>query len=110
PIAKTWWQSQGRSFLTEQVEYETVAPLLRELPQASKRKVGELRMARLDQLVAPVAGKSDKKGSFQVAKNTRKETGKGVVLDWTTVTSQSTYSFASGQTYLISGYVTISSA
>ncbi|HYV26896.1 MAG TPA: hypothetical protein VFA77_05155, partial [Candidatus Eisenbacteria bacterium] len=110
PIAKTWWQAEGRTFLTEQVEHEAIAPLLRDLPQASNRKVGELRMARLEQLIAPVAGKSQKAGSFQVAKNTRSAREKGVVIDWRTVTNASTYTFASGQTYLVTNSVTISSS
>ncbi|MEK7678301.1 MAG: hypothetical protein AAB676_20920 [Verrucomicrobiota bacterium] len=109
-VAKTWLEAAGRTFLMEQVEYGVIKKLLEKPRQASIQPGRPEQVAKLEALLPEVPKKpSERRGVIQVASSGKSLPEKGVVIDWQTVVSQSSFTFASGVTYLIVGSVSISS-
>jgi hypothetical protein len=111
PVFKQWLETEGRRVLIEQVpflEFKTRAQSLPPYEGASMDRSGKAtrRLASTTrQLPAPPQGKA-KPGPMELA--SLAAPAKGVLLDYTTVgSSGNNYVFAGGNTYYISGPVSL---
>jgi hypothetical protein len=125
PVGKSWLTIDGRSFLVEAVEYNSVKPLLATLPgvaaiQRNWRKNGALaklgpRKANTKAELAKLFSKApDRKRATLAAGRMRMAKANlgaepGVVLDYVSVSTASynNYVLASDTTYYVSGAMTL---
>jgi hypothetical protein len=120
PTYKSWLKLNGLTFLLEQIPYEQVAPQLEQLPPMTGRlNVSSTNLLAANSLLNRIpagllsppapggqAGAS-KMRKLEMAR-TEGEPARGLVLDYNLLDSdQGDFTFASGQTYFISGWVNI---
>lgn len=110
-VSKAWVSVENRQFLLEQVPVMALANELQALPQAASVKVNlpsPLHIVSTKRLLPPQhLAKAGHAPSFMTKATLP---GKGLVLDYITMTSQTNYIFRGDTTYYISGTVNLSGA
>jgi hypothetical protein len=121
PTYKSWMHLQGRTFLVEEVSYQRLATQLQQLPTTSRLDTADTNLLAANsilgrvspqRLLPPEVSKSEignrKSEMIQLARADVFQKP-GVVLDYEAVDSEDSYTFQSGETYYVSGPVTITS-
>lgn len=110
PVAKEWTQLEGRTFLIERIEWQKIKVPIAQLPKNQQASLSsplnfDLLASRGDVLPHLIA--SDKPAKpLRLALNV--PPAEGYVLDYILVSSSSVVTFERGQTYYITGPVTLS--
>jgi hypothetical protein len=109
-VEKQWSELEpGRLFLIEQVKWDEIEPFLNDLPQAQAavRKGDKVRHVVSNKRLLPErkVASITKTESIRVASVPSRDTG--FVLDYSLLTAQANFTFASDQTYLITNLVNL---
>lgn len=111
PVLKQWSLIEGgRTVLVEQVPFTAILPQLQTLPGVTaslQSSPGGLAHQAANHRVLPER-KLIKKSTGGLAIAASEPSSKGVVLDYSILTSQTNYTFVSDMTYYVSGTVNLS--
>jgi hypothetical protein len=102
PVNKAWTVAQGRTFLVEQVQFDTIANQLQSLQPYNGSGTGYQPIRNFPEQLPPkptLAGRST--GSLKLAKTHAQE--KGLVLDYSLTGSITNLTLQGDVTYLVSG-------
>lgn len=109
-VTKQWGTLDGRTFLMEEIPYQTVVPALDALPGRTASLMtspdGVLHRVSVRRLLPTF--KQAKKGTGPMKLASAPLSGKGVVLDYTAASSATNYTFKGDTTYYVSGTVNLS--
>ena len=108
-VAKTWTQLQGRTFLIEELPFQTIKSALQRLPAPLSAAPGAslnsvLHKVSSSRLLPPLRIAQSPARNVRLAKAELKQRP-GVVLDYNLVNSGQNFTFQGDTTYLISGMV-----